>query len=111
MSQNRKNRSKDSSSEPGIVSPFGEPVVLPLEDSIDLHPFSPKDIPSVVEEYLEQCKRSGLCEVRLVHGRGMGIQRRIVRSILEKHPWVLSFKDAPEESGGWGATIVVLKKH
>jgi DNA-nicking Smr family endonuclease len=91
-------------------SPFSEPVVLPIEDSIDLHPFSPKDIPSVVEEYLEQCRRAGISEVRIIHGRGKGIQRQIVRSILEKHPLVLSFKDAPPESGGWGSTVVVFRR-
>ncbi|MBI2359025.1 MAG: Smr/MutS family protein [Deltaproteobacteria bacterium] len=90
-------------------SPFGEPIVVPIEDSIDLHAFSPKDIPSVVEEYLEQCRQAGLYQVRLIHGRGKGIQRRIVRSILEKHPRVKSFKDAPVEAGGWGSTIVELK--
>jgi DNA-nicking Smr family endonuclease len=90
--------------------PFSEPVVLPIEDFIDLHPFSPKDIPSVVEEYLEQCRHSGIYEVRIIHGRGKGIQRRIVRSILEKHPLVASFQDAPPEAGGWGSTTVVLKK-
>lgn len=109
MSPNRKDRSKDSSSDPEIDSPFGEPVVLPIEDSIDLHPFSPKDIPSVVEEYIEQCRLAGIYEVRIIHGRGKGIQRRIVRSILEKHPAVASFQDAAMESGGWGATAVVLK--
>ena len=81
-------------------SPFTEPVVLPIEDSIDLHPFAPKDIPSVVEEYLEQCKQAGLKEVRIIHGRGTGVQRNIVRSILQKHPLVLSFQDAPAEGGG-----------
>jgi DNA-nicking Smr family endonuclease len=90
-------------------SPFTEPIVLPAEDSIDLHAFHPKDIPSVVEEYLEQCKQAGLAEVRIIHGRGTGVQRNIVRSILEKHPLVLSFQDAPAEAGGWGATVVVLK--
>ena len=90
-------------------SPFAEPVVLPIEDSIDLHPFAPKDIPSVVEEYLEQCRQAGLKEVRIIHGRGTGVQRNIVRSILQKHPLVLSFQDAPAEAGGWGATVVVLK--
>jgi DNA-nicking Smr family endonuclease len=90
-------------------SPFSAPIVLPIEDSIDLHTFRPKDIPSVVEEYLEQCKQSGLKEVRIIHGRGTGVQRNIVRSILQKHPLVLSFRDAPPEAGGWGATIVVLK--
>ena len=91
--------------------PFGEPVVLPIEDSIDLHAFAPKDIPSVVEEYLEQCRRAGIYEVRIIHGRGKGIQRQIVRALLEKHPLVLSFKDAPAESGGWGSTVVVLRKY
>ena len=89
-------------------SPFSEPIVLPIEDSIDLHSFAPRDIPSVVEEYLEQCKQAGITEVRIIHGRGAGIQRNIVRSILQKHPRVLSFQDAPAEAGGWGATVVVL---
>jgi dsDNA-specific endonuclease/ATPase MutS2 len=89
-------------------SPFGEPVFLPVEDSIDLHAFHPKDIPSVVEEYLDQCKLAGFTEVRIIHGRGTGVQRNIVRSILQKHPRVLSFQDAPAEAGGWGATVVVL---
>jgi DNA-nicking Smr family endonuclease len=90
-------------------SPFSEPIVLPIEDCIDLHAFHPKDIPSVVEEYLEQCEKAGLRELRIIHGRGTGVQRKIVRSILEKHPRVLSFRDAPAEAGGWGATVVVLK--
>ncbi len=92
-------------------SPFDQPVVVPIEDSIDLHAFSPKDIPNVVEEYLEQCRRARIYEVRVIHGRGKGVQRQIVRSILEKHPWVLSVKDAPQESGGWGSTVVVLRKN
>lgn len=91
-------------------SPFSEPIAIPIEDSIDLHSFSPEDIPSVVEEYIEQCVRHGIYEVRVIHGRGKGIQRRIVRSLLENHPRVVSLKDAPAEAGGWGATVVVLKK-
>ncbi len=91
-------------------TPFSDPVVLPLEDSIDLHPFQPKDIPSVVEEYLQQCIEAGIREVRLIHGRGKGVQKRVVGSILEKHPGVVSFQDAPSEAGGWGATVVVLKR-
>jgi DNA-nicking Smr family endonuclease len=90
-------------------SPFSEPIVLPIEDSIDLHAFHPKDIRSVVEEYLQQCGRAGLTEVRIIHGRGTGMQRNIVRSILEKHQLVLAFQDAPPEAGGWGATLVVLR--
>jgi DNA-nicking Smr family endonuclease len=89
--------------------PFTDPVVLPVEDSIDLHAFRPKDIPSVIEEYLEQCKQAGFREVRIIHGKGIGVQRNVVRSILEKHPGVKSFHEAPPEAGGWGATVVVLR--
>jgi dsDNA-specific endonuclease/ATPase MutS2 len=92
------------------ASPFDNPVVIPIEDSIDLHPFAPKDIPSVVEEYLEQCCQAGLKEVRIIHGRGIGVQRNIVRGVLQKHPHVHSFKDASAESGGWGATVVKLRE-
>jgi DNA-nicking Smr family endonuclease len=91
-------------------SPFDDPVVLPVEDSIDLHPFRPKEIPSVVEEYLEQCQQAGFRDVRLIHGKGKGVQRDVVRSLLQKHPAVESFHDAPLEGGSWGATIVVLTK-
>ncbi len=90
-------------------APFSDPVVLPLEDVIDLHSFQPKDIPSVVEEYLEQCREAGILDVRIIHGRGKGVQRNIVRSLLQKHPAVVSFQEAPAEAGGWGATLVVLK--
>lgn len=89
--------------------PFNDPVVLPLEDFIDLHPFQPKDIASVVEEYLQQCIEAEILQVRIIHGKGGGVQRNIVRSILEKHTRVVSFHDAPAEAGGWGATVVVLK--
>lgn len=89
--------------------PFDDIVVLPIEDHLDLHPFQPKDIPSVVEEYLEQCKEAGFGEVRLIHGKGKGVQRSIIRALLEKHGNVESFRDAPLEAGSWGATIVILK--
>ena len=100
---------KQESCPPGGESPLDEPVIVPIEDSIYLHAFSPGDIPSVVEEYLEQCSRAGISEVRIIHGRGQGIQRQVVRSVLEKDPRVVSFKDAPLEAGGWGATVAVLK--
>jgi DNA-nicking Smr family endonuclease len=87
-----------------------EPIVLPIEDSLDLHAFQPKDIASVVEEYLAGCRQAGFSEVRLIHGKGIGVQRNIVRSVLSKHPAVLSYRDAPTEAGGWGATVVVLKQ-
>lgn len=89
--------------------PFEEPVRLPVEDRLDLHAFAPKDIPSVVEEYLAQCRQAGLSEVRLIHGKGIGAQRAVVRRLLAKHPDVVSFADAPAEAGGWGATLVRLK--
>lgn len=88
--------------------PFDEPVVLPVGDVIDLHPFQPKDIPSIVEEFLEECRRSGIVQVRLIHGKGAGVQRAIIRSLLNKHPAVISFEDALSEAGGWGATLVNL---
>ncbi|HLC40834.1 MAG TPA: Smr/MutS family protein [Methylomirabilota bacterium] len=84
-------------------------VVLPIEDSIDLHSFTPEDIPSVVDEYLHEAGRHGFREVRLVHGRGKGVQRAVVQSLLSRHPLVERFSDAPAEAGGWGATLVILR--
>lgn len=83
-------------------------VVVPLEDFIDLHPFRPRDVRSVVESYLEEAVSAGFREVRLIHGRGIGVQREIVRSLLSRHPAVVDFRDAPGERGGWGATVVRL---
>ena len=84
-------------------------VAVPIEDSLDLHTFSPKEIEPLVEEYLYQCQQRKFREVRIIHGRGTGMQRNIVRSLLAKNPYVAEFKDAPLESGGWGATMVMLK--
>ena len=80
---------------------------LPLEDSIDLHPFHPRDIKSVVEEYVDAAHEAGLREVRLIHGRGRGIQRGIVQAALERHPLVVEFYDAPESH--LGATVALLQ--
>jgi DNA-nicking Smr family endonuclease len=77
---------------------------LPIEDSIDLHTFNPREVEIVVEEYLFQAVAKGFREVRIIHGRGIGVQREIVRSLLSKHPNVASFHDAPNR----GSTIVVL---
>jgi DNA-nicking Smr family endonuclease len=77
---------------------------IPIEDSIDLHTFQPREIQIVVEEYLYQAVERGFREVRIIHGRGIGVQREIVRSILEKHPAVISFRDAPDR----GSTYVLL---
>jgi DNA-nicking Smr family endonuclease len=83
-------------------------VVLPITDELDLHTFSPRDVPSVVEEYLQACQERGLRQVRLVHGRGRGVQRAVVRRLLAGAPNVVAFDDAPPERGGWGATVVTL---
>ena len=86
-----------------------EPIRLPIEDSLDLHPFTPKDVRPVVDEYLKEAAGHGFREVRLIHGRGIGAQRASVQSLLAGHPLVLRFFDAPPERGGWGATVVMLK--
>ncbi len=85
-----------------------DPIEIPVEDSLDLHTFSPNDIKALVEEYLLQCLQRGFKEVRIIHGRGKGVQRHIVREILQKSPCVLGFRDAPPQAGGWGATLVQL---
>lgn len=87
-----------------------EPVILPIEDSLDLHPFAPRDVRSVVDEYLRQAVARGFGEVRLIHGKGTGTQRAVVRTVLAGHPDVERFFDGPPERGGWGATVVVLKR-
>ena len=85
------------------------PHRVPVEDSIDLHTFSPRDVVSVVEEYLEEAAAKGFREVRLIHGKGKGVQRAAIRSVLSHHPLVAAFSDAPAGAGGWGATQVVLR--
>ncbi len=85
-----------------------EPVVLPVEDWIDLHSFPPAEVPDVVASYLEAAHARGLRRVCLVHGRGIGVQRERVRSLLARHPLVVAFADAPADGGGRGATAVEL---
>jgi DNA-nicking Smr family endonuclease len=80
---------------------------IPIEDVLDLHAFAPRDIPSVVEEYIQAAHDAGLREVRLIHGRGKGVQRGIVQSALERHPLVASFHDAPDSH--LGATVAELR--
>jgi DNA-nicking Smr family endonuclease len=96
------------SEDAGLDSPFPEPIMLPLEDVLDLHPFAPHEVRSVVEEYLLQCCEAGLTAVRLIHGKGKGVQRESIRALLGRLPFVRDFYDAPHEAGGWGATIVLL---
>lgn len=106
--------SPDTCAEPPEPEPPGAPggddiVVMPIEDAIDLHTFAPRDVASVVEEYLHEAQQRGFREVRIIHGRGKGVQRRIVQSVLSRHPAVDGFRDAPASRGGWGATVVWLK--
>lgn len=86
------------------------PVEIPLEDALDLHSFRPADVRSVVEEYLQAVHARGFTEVRLIHGRGIGVQRAVVHSLLGSHPLVLGYADAPEDRGGRGATLVRLRR-
>jgi dsDNA-specific endonuclease/ATPase MutS2 len=88
--------------------PEDELFRFPIEDVLDLHIVSPKDVGLVVEEYLSETRRLGFKAVRIIHGRGIGVQRETVRKILTRIPFVVYFSDAPAEAGGWGATIVTF---
>jgi dsDNA-specific endonuclease/ATPase MutS2 len=88
--------------------PENEPIRIPIEDVLDLHSVSPRDVKPVVEEYLSETHRLGFLAVRIIHGRGIGVQREMVRKILDLTPFVESFSDAPADAGGWGATIVTF---
>jgi dsDNA-specific endonuclease/ATPase MutS2 len=88
--------------------PFPDPIRIPIEDVLDLHTVSPRDVKAVVEEYLAEANRLGFKALRIIHGRGTGVQRELVRSLLANTPFVLAYADAPAEAGGWGATIVTL---
>ena len=85
-----------------------EPFRIPITDVFDLHTVPPRDVEAVVEAYLEEAHRMGLRALRIIHGRGIGVQRKTVRRVLGRTPWVADFRDAPGEAGGWGATVVTL---
>ena len=87
-----------------------EPVEMPIDGVLDLHTFKPKEIKDLVPDYLEVCKERGIFQVRIIHGKGIGNLRRTVHSILEKSPLVASFTLDHPQYGGWGATMVFLKK-
>ncbi len=88
-----------------------QPFVVPIEDVLDLHSVSPKDVEDVVHEYLSEARRLGFKALRIIHGRGIGVQREIVRKVLASTPFVKSYGDAPAEAGGWGATIVHFSEY
>ncbi len=90
--------------------PFLEPVVIPIEAALDLHTFPPREVEPLLADYLEACRAKGLTEVKIIHGKGTGRLKDRVRRVLAKNPLVEHLADAAPQSGGWGATIVVLKK-
>ena len=87
-----------------------EPFEIPITDVLDLHSFAPRDAKAAVEAYLEEVHRLGFEAIRIIHGRGIGVQRQMVRDILARTPFVIRFGDSPAEAGGWGATVATLAK-
>ena len=98
---------KDSSNDSEIFDEHA--VVFEVTDVLDLHTFAPKDVPELVRDYLDLAQERGYQNVRIIHGKGIGVQRRIVRAILDKDPRVVSYGDPEGFSGGWGATSVELR--
>ena len=100
----------DSSDPFDPLNPFPEPVSIPITDVFDLHTIQPREVRLVIEEYLNEARRLKFRSVRIIHGKGKGVQREIVRAMLERTPFVIDWTDAPPEAGGLGATIVRLQK-
>ena len=91
-------------------NPFPEPVRLEITDIFDLHTVPPREVEIVVTEYLREARERGFRSVRIIHGKGIGVQREIVRDVLSRTPFVTEWMDAPPDAGGWGATIAHLSK-
>lgn len=90
-------------------APFGEPVPVEIGDVLDLHAFSPRDAKKALEAWLEEARARGWRHLRVIHGRGIGVQREMVRRVLARCEFVEWFGDAPAEAGGWGATLITLR--
>ena len=86
-----------------------EPVRIPITDVFDLHTIAPRDVKAAVEAYLEEAHRLGFTALRIIHGRGIGVQREMVRTVLARTEFVAAFEDAPGDAGGWGATLVTMR--
>jgi dsDNA-specific endonuclease/ATPase MutS2 len=104
--QQRSTDQSDDSSDLDADNPFPEPIEIEITDVFDLHTIRPREVKLVVEEYLHQAREKGFRNVRIIHGKGIGVQREMVRSILAKTSFVVDWTDAPPEAGGLGATIV-----
>lgn len=89
--------------------PDDEIVELPIDGVLDLHTFAPRDVPDLVPTWLDECKRAGITEVRIIHGKGKGVLRRTVHAILERREDVIEHALAPAHLGGWGATVARLR--
>jgi len=87
-----------------------QPIKIPIEDTLDLHTFKPKEMPELLIDYFSACIDADIYSVRIVHGKGRGILKRRVQGLLKKNPMVKSFSNATQEAGGWGATLVELKR-
>ena len=101
---------EDSGSDIDPFDPFPEPVHLEIGDVFDLHSIPPREVRAVVEEYLREAHDKGFRQVRIIHGKGVGVQRETVRKVLASTPFVEHFADAPPEAGGWGATVAHLTR-
>lgn len=86
-----------------------EPLVLPINGTLDLHTFSPRELGDLIPDYITECLRRGIGELRIIHGKGQGVLRRTVHSLLQRDPRVAAFQLADESGGGWGATLVRLR--
>lgn len=89
-------------------APDDAPIEIPITDTLDLHPFRPAEVRDVAREYLIEAHALGLAQVRLIHGRGIGVQRERIRSLLRELDFVVDFQDADPSGGGWGSTVVLL---
>ncbi len=99
----------DDDQEPDSPAAPGDPIELEITDVLDLHSFPPGEVADLVRDWLDAAHARGLRDLRIIHGRGIGVQRRTVRTLLERDPRVVAFGDAPETAGGWGATWVKLR--
>ena len=109
MSRHPEDDAEDGSVADPFGDPFGGPVEMAITEELDLHTFHPRDVKSLVTDYLDECRERGFAEVRIVHGKGVGVLREIVHKTLERHPAVASYRLADGARGSWGATIVTLR--